>query len=62
MERGMNKIKKIYPIRKIDELKSGQWYVWEADAELEDGSIIAGFVEADYGANLIEETSFEPEE
>ncbi len=53
------KVKHILLIRRIDELKSN-WYVWECDAELVDGTLVRGDVEADYGGTLISVGSFRP--
>jgi hypothetical protein len=57
----ISKIQRIMCIRKVDTFKSN-WYLWEAEAEMKDGSIIEGFVQADYQGEMIAYETFEPEE
>jgi hypothetical protein len=53
-------VEKAYPLKfelneKLEELKSGQWWVWSCDADMSDGSNRLGSVQSD-GHMIAEET------
>jgi hypothetical protein len=47
-------------LRKVDELKPGQWWIWEATREDKEGNITRGFVQSD--GHMIAEETWEDEE
>jgi hypothetical protein len=57
----IGKIKKIHLGRRVDIFKSN-WALFECSVELTNGKVIDGFIQSDFAGNLIDETSFEPEE
>lgn len=57
----MNQPHRIHVTAKCDHLK-GNWYVWYAEKELPDGTLINGTVQADGCGEGIALETFEPDE
>lgn len=51
------------PMGKLEELKSGQWWLWFGEAEMSDGSIVLGSCQgAAEEADVFALETFEPDE
>ena len=48
-------------IRKADSFKSN-WFLWECEAEMPNGDLIHGFVQADFQGEAVAKETFEAEE
>lgn len=58
----MSKPIKIHPVEKIDELKSGQWWLWDCEVEMSDGTTRIGTCEGSEHELAEETLELEPQE